>query len=80
LGASLHGHLEIVTLLLQDSRVDPSADNNSAIQSASLHGHLESAVRENREEPFMYDLREYMVNDILNFIVFPLLHYQLTEI
>ena len=39
--ASRFGHLEIVKILLQDSRVDPSAFNNYAIQWASENGHLE---------------------------------------
>jgi hypothetical protein len=32
--ASLNGHVEIVKLLLKDSRVDPSADNNNALFNA----------------------------------------------
>ena len=43
--ASVNGHLELVRELLKDSRVDPSADNNFAIQEASRYGHLE-VVRE----------------------------------
>ena len=43
--ASMNGHLEVVRVLLKDSRVDPSADNNQAIQFASENGHLE-VVRE----------------------------------
>ena len=33
------GHIEVVQLLLQDSRVDPSAKNNRAILAASQNGH-----------------------------------------
>ena len=39
--ASEYGHLEVVKLLLHESRINPSADNNRAIQSASKNGHLE---------------------------------------
>ena len=40
--ASLDGYTEIVKLLLQDERVDPSADNrNDAIRYASMNGHTE---------------------------------------
>jgi ankyrin repeat protein len=40
INASELGHLEVVTLLLQDPRVDPSASNNYAFQLASNKGHL----------------------------------------
>ena len=36
-----HDHLEIVKLLLSDSRVDSSAESNYAIRWASLNGRLE---------------------------------------
>lgn len=39
--ASGWGHLEIVRLLLSDSRVDPAANNNFAIRVASINGYLE---------------------------------------
>ena len=39
--ASQNGHLEIVRLLLTDSRIDPSADDNYTIREASHNGHLE---------------------------------------
>jgi ankyrin repeat protein len=39
--AAYFGNLEVVTLLLQDPRVDPSARNSDAIQWASYNGHLE---------------------------------------
>jgi hypothetical protein len=42
INASHDGHLAIVTLLLQDERVDPSdSDNNWAIRCASTNGHIE---------------------------------------
>ena len=34
------GFIEIVKLLLQDTRVDPSSQNNYAIRYASQYGHL----------------------------------------
>jgi len=39
--ASVDGHSEVVKLLLQDPRVDPSDDDNYAILLASGNGHLE---------------------------------------
>ena len=36
-----NGHLEIIKLLMQDERVDPSSDDNWAITYASQNGHLE---------------------------------------
>jgi ankyrin repeat protein len=39
--ASQRGHSEVVKLLLEDKRVDPSACNNEAIRWASKNGHLE---------------------------------------
>mgnify|MGYP003340515310 CR=1 FL=1 len=38
--AAEYGHLEVVRLLLQDSRVDPSANDNKATISASQMKHL----------------------------------------
>src|SRR5690349_9739066 len=63
--ASRYGHLEIVKLLMSDSRVDPSAENNeglcyhlnlinSAIRLASRYGHLEIVkllLSDNRVDP-----------------------------
>ena len=39
--ASNYGHIEIVKLLLNDSRVDPSDKNNEAIRLASEEGHID---------------------------------------
>lgn len=39
--ASQNGHLDVVKLLLNDSRVNPQALDNSAIKLASEYGHLE---------------------------------------
>ncbi len=39
--ASLYGHTEIVSLLLQDGRADPKANNNNAINWASRQGHTQ---------------------------------------
>jgi hypothetical protein len=36
-----HGHVEVVRLLLNDARVDPSDINNEAIRLASQNGHVE---------------------------------------
>lgn len=41
--ASRKGHVEVVRLLLQDERVDPSAADNYAIRWASENGHTEVA-------------------------------------
>jgi hypothetical protein len=38
--AAHHGQLDVVNRLLQDPRVDPSADYNSAIRFAAYGGHL----------------------------------------
>jgi hypothetical protein len=35
-----HGHADVVEVLLQDGRVDPTADNNYSIFLASLYGHV----------------------------------------
>ena len=35
-----HGNALVVEILLQDSRVDPSAHENEAIRTAAYHGHL----------------------------------------
>lgn len=43
--ASAHGHLEVVRILLADQRVDPVAQNNTAIVFAAASGNLE-VVRE----------------------------------
>src|SRR3972149_2705194 len=39
--ACKHDHIEVVKLLLQDTRVDPSDQNNAAILLASGSGHIE---------------------------------------
>ena len=39
--ASRHGHINIVELLLNDSRVNPSDDENGAIEAASHEGRNE---------------------------------------
>ena len=39
--ASEYGHVEAVRLLLNDPRVDPSADSNYAIRCSSNNGHAE---------------------------------------
>jgi len=39
--AAEHGQLEVVKLLLKDSRVNPSARNNYAIRLAADKGHLD---------------------------------------
>ena len=38
---SSNGYIEIVKILLQDNRVDPSDRNNYAIQCAMENGHIE---------------------------------------
>jgi hypothetical protein len=43
--ASQNGHLEIVKLLMKDSRVDPSALENRGFRAAAQYGHIE-VVRE----------------------------------
>uniref|UniRef100_A0A6C0JS48 Uncharacterized protein n=1 Tax=viral metagenome TaxID=1070528 RepID=A0A6C0JS48_9ZZZZ len=48
--ASSRCHLNVVRLLLTDSRVDPSEDDNFSIRWASIHGHLE-VVRLLLEDP-----------------------------
>jgi ankyrin repeat protein len=39
--ATQHGHTEIVRLLLEDGRADPSANDNNAIKHACCEGHIE---------------------------------------
>jgi ankyrin repeat protein len=39
--AAENGHIEIVSLLLSDSRVDPSARDNEALKYAARKGHTE---------------------------------------
>src|SRR5690349_2933275 len=39
--ASYSGNLEIIKLLLNEKRVDPSADNNDAIRIACMNGYLD---------------------------------------
>ena len=53
-----NGYLEIVQELLKDNRVDPSANNNDAIQWASGNGHLEvveELLKDNRVDPSAND-------------------------
>jgi ankyrin repeat protein len=52
--AAKSGHLSIVERLLQDEKVDPSADNNDAITWASVLGHLavvERLLQDPRVDP-----------------------------
>jgi hypothetical protein len=52
--ASYHGNVEEVERLLQDPNVDPSENNNSAIQYASDNGHLavvERLLQDHRVDP-----------------------------
>ena len=39
--ASRFGHLDVVRVLLQNHRVDPSAKNNDALRLASKNGHVD---------------------------------------
>lgn len=39
--ASQKGHIEIVKMLLQDTRVNPADHDNSAVKNASAYGHIE---------------------------------------
>jgi hypothetical protein len=51
---SENGHVEIVKLLLKDSRVDPSNEDNYAIRWASENGHTEIVkllLKDNRVDP-----------------------------
>ena len=50
----MNGHSEVVRELLKDSRVDPSAYDNSAIRGASMNGRLEvvrELLKDNRVDP-----------------------------
>jgi hypothetical protein len=54
INASYDGHLTIVERLLQDKRVDPSADDNKAIRWASDNGYLavvERLLQDERVDP-----------------------------
>jgi hypothetical protein len=42
--ASENGHADTVKLLLLDPRVNPAADENSAIQLASKEGHTDTVM------------------------------------
>jgi ankyrin repeat protein len=52
--ASFYGRTDVVRLLLNDNRVDPSAGNNNAIFFASCRGHIEVVqllLSDNRVDP-----------------------------
>lgn len=52
--ASREGFREIVGLLLQDTRVNPTAEDNEAIMVASSHGHadiVELLLKDGRADP-----------------------------
>jgi len=38
--ASLNGHLSVVDLLLEDDRVDPTCENDDAVNFAAANGHF----------------------------------------
>ncbi len=48
--ASACGHVEVVKMLLADSRVDPSSEDNAAIREASENGHVEVVRELTRQE------------------------------
>ena len=57
LEASENGRLEVVRLLLNDTRVDPTASRNLAIQWASGHGHhdvVHLLLEDGRAEPTVH--------------------------
>jgi hypothetical protein len=50
----MKGHLAVVERLLQDKRVDPSANNNDAVRMAAASGHLaivERLLQDKRVDP-----------------------------
>jgi hypothetical protein len=52
--AAANGHLAVVERLLQDKRVDPSADDNYAVRLAAQRGHLavvERLLQDERVDP-----------------------------
>jgi hypothetical protein len=52
--AAENGHLAVVERLLQDKRVDPSADDNYAVRWAAVNGHLavvERLLQDKRVDP-----------------------------
>ena len=56
--SSDQGHLEIVRLLLQDGRADPSAFVSEALRYASLYGHSEVVrllLQDGRADPSAYE-------------------------
>ncbi len=56
--ASIKGHTEIVKILLEDPRVDPSDRNNLAIRLASENGHIEIVkllLKDPRVDPSDYN-------------------------
>jgi ankyrin repeat protein len=60
-----YGHFEIVKLLLLDSRVNPSDDNNCAIQYASWNGHVKIVELSHKSHPrdWMVTLRQQGSSD-----------------
>lgn len=52
--ASMDGHIAIVERLLQDPRIDPSADNNRALWNACIEGHttvVDRLLQDSRVDP-----------------------------
>jgi hypothetical protein len=52
--AAQNGHVAVVERLLQDTRVDPSADDNYAVREAAANGHL--AVVDRLLEDYRVDI------------------------
>ena len=53
-----HNKIECLKLLIQDPRVDPSANDNFAIRNASAHGHTECVkllLQDSRVDPSARD-------------------------
>ena len=56
--ASLHGHADIVRILLQDPRVDPSSNNHCSLRNACRYGHTQIVAMlldHRRETPNPHD-------------------------
>jgi ankyrin repeat protein len=54
----MNGYVEVVKLLLNEPRVDPSADDNCAIRLASKNGHFEVVkllLNDPRGDPSAYN-------------------------